>query len=94
MDLRIPYRNLSTAQEAYQLATTIITPEYIAKWKVKAVVDMDNANKKITASGKGFTLVLTFKEHAAEVNCDLSFLLKAFKGSILDAISDKLKKHI
>jgi carbon monoxide dehydrogenase subunit G len=94
MDLKIPYSNLSTADEAYKLAAKLITPEYIAKWKVKAEVVMDDKNKSITAKGKGFTLVLTFKEYAAEVKCDLSFMLKAFKGTILDAISTKLKKHI
>lgn len=94
MDLRIPYSNLSSDQEAYELAAKIITPEYISKWKVKAKVDMNDQKKCITATGKGFTLTLEFKENAAVVNCDLSFMLKAFKGSILDAISTKLKKHI
>ena len=94
MDLKVPYKNLSNADDAYRLACQLITPEYIQKWKVKADVTRNDDLRVITANGKGFTLTLTFKEDAAVVDCDLSFMLKAFKKTILEAISNKLEKNI
>lgn len=94
MDLKVPYNNLTNATDAYNLACDLITPDYIAKWKVKADVSKNDSGRTITAKGKGFTLDLKFKDDAAEVSCDLSFMLKAFKGTILEAIEAKLKKHI
>jgi hypothetical protein len=94
MDLKIPYNNLSNADDAYRLACELITPEYIEKWKVKAQVATDDTARAITATGKGFTLSLEFTQDEAIVACDLSFMLKAFKGTILEAIGSKLKKHI
>jgi len=94
MDLKVPYNNITNADEAFNTAKSLITADYIAKWKVKADVTLDDTRKCITAKGKGFTLNLTFNESEAEVDCDLSFMLKAFKGTILEAIESKLKKHI
>ena len=94
MVLKVPYNNITTADEAYGKAKELITPEYIAKWKVKADVSLNDATKCITAKGKGFTLELAFQDTQAEVKCDLSLMLRAFKGTILEAVESKLKKHI
>jgi len=94
MDLKVPYNKVSTRQEAYQEARTVITPEYIAKWKVKADISYDDANTSIMAKGKGFGLDLVFCDHEARVNCDLSLMLRPFKRTVLETIEGKLKKHI
>lgn len=94
MDLKVPYNNLTNAEEAYKKACSIITPEYIEKWKVKANISYDEASKTITATGKGFDLELIFSQECAEVKCNLSFLLKPFKKNVLSTIEDKLKRHI
>lgn len=94
MDLKVRYSKLSSREEAYKEACSIITPEYIEKWKVKADITYDESSSKIKAKGKGFALELAFKEEAAEVSCDLSFMLKPFKKTVLETIENKLKKHI
>ncbi|MEC7275717.1 MAG: hypothetical protein VXV96_05295 [Bdellovibrionota bacterium] len=93
-DLKVPYNKLSNKEDAYKEACALITPEYIEKWKIKADISYDEANTKLQAKGKGFTLDLVFTDTQAEVNCDLSFMLKPFKKSVLETIEGKLKRHI
>lgn len=94
MDLKVPYSKLSTKEEAYKEACSLITPEYIAKWKVKADISYDEANHKLKATGKGFTLELVFTDTDAQVKCDLSLMLKPFKKTVLETVEGKLKRHI
>lgn len=94
MDLKVPYSKLSTKEEAYKEACALITPEYISKWKVKADIAYDEANHKLKATGKGFTLELVFTDTDAQVKCDLSLMLKPFKKTVLDTIEGKLQRHI
>jgi hypothetical protein len=94
MDLKVSYYKVTTRHEAYQEARSVITPEYIAKWKVKADISYDDANTCIKAKGKGFSLELEFTEHEARVSCDLSLMLKPFKRTVLETIEGKLKRHI
>lgn len=94
MDLKVPYSKLSTKEEAYKEACSLITPEYIAKWKVKADIAYDEFNHKLKATGKGFTLELVFTDTDAQVKCDLSLMLKPFKKTVLETIEGKLQRHI
>jgi hypothetical protein len=94
MDLRVPYSKLGTKEDAYNEAKSIITPEYIAKWKVKADISYDEPNTKMKATGKGFTLELIFADNEAQVKCDLSLMLKPFKKTVLETVENKLKRHI
>ncbi len=94
MDLRVPYSNLTDREEAYKMACSLITPEYIAKWKIKADIAYDDGQYRLKATGKGFTLELVFKETEAQVKCDLSLMLRPFKKTVLDTIENKLKRHI
>ena len=93
-DLKVPYSKLASKEEAYKEACNLITPEYIAKWKIKADISYDEPNTRLKATGKGFTLELAFTETQAEVSCDLSFMLKPFKKSVLETIENKLKRHM
>lgn len=93
MDLKVAYNHTSNKEEAYQTAREQITPEYIAKWNMKADICYNEPNS-IIADGKGFTLTLKFTDSAVEVDCKLSFLLKAFKGKVLETVERKLQKHI
>lgn len=93
MDLKVPYSHTSTKEEAYKAACEQITPEYIAKWNMKADISYDE-NNAITAAGKGFTLKITFTDSEAQVKCDLSLMLRAFKGKVLETVENKLKKHV
>ena len=94
MDLKVPYSKVTSRQEAYQEARTVITPEYIAKWKVKADISYDDVGTTIKAKGKGFGLELVFAESEAQVKCDLSMMLRPFKKTVIETIEGKLKRHI
>lgn len=94
MELTVDYNNTNNKEEAYNVAKEVITPEYIAKWNVKAEVNFDDAKKYIEANGKGFTLSLSFSEDSCGVDCKLSLLLKPLKKTILDTVQRKLEKHI
>ncbi len=93
MDLKVSYNQTSNKAEAYQAARNQITPEYIAKWNMKADISY-NEPDSIVAEGKGFTLSLNFTDSAVEVTCKLSLMLKPFKGKVLDTVENKLKKHV
>ena len=94
MDLRVPYKQLTTAEEAYQEALKQITPEYINKWNIKADITCDEPKKSMTAKGKGFDLTLNFLASECQVELNLSFLLKPFKSNVLEQIQRKLEKHL
>lgn len=94
MDLKVPYQKVSGPKEAYNTACEIITPEYIAKWKINADVTKDEANNCLKATGKGFTLEIKFTDSEAQVKCDLSLMLRPFKKTVLEKVEDKLQRHI
>ena len=94
MDLAVPYDKMDSAESAFQAALKEITPEYVAKWKIKADISNDPGKKRITATGKGFELNITFTDSQAEVDISLSFLLKAAKGKVLSEVEKKLQRHM
>jgi hypothetical protein len=94
MDLKVNYNNVANKDEAYEEALKQITPEYIAKWKIKADISYDKDKGEIKAVGKGFKLGLSFSEDQCKVDLDLSFLLKPLRGTVLEAVESKLKKHL
>jgi hypothetical protein len=94
MDISVPYKQVENKEAAYQEALKQITPEYIAKWNIKAEVNCDEARHCMSAKGKGFDLKLEFKESECEVSLDLSFLLKPFRKNVLETIERKLIKHL
>ena len=93
MDLSIAYNKATSMTEAFDLAKEQITPEYVAKFKVKSEISYERDNGKMIATGKGFTLTLNFSESECEVSLKLSLLLKPLRGKILEAVERKLQKH-
>lgn len=94
MGVKIDYKQLANSDEAYKKVKELITPEYIAKFQVKADIAYDDAKKKVTAKGPGFTLELCFFDKHCDVDLDLSFLLKPLKGKILEKIEGQIKKNL
>ena len=94
MDLSVNYNKATSKAEAYELAKAQITPEYVAKFNVKADIAYNEAGHSMTATGKGFTLELQFKEDRCEVSIKLSLLLKALKKKVLGTIEKKLEKNV
>lgn len=93
-DLKIPYSNVTNSEEAFNLAKEVVTPEYVAKYNVKADVTFDEGSKTIAAKGKGFELSIFFADSEAEVSITLSLLLRPVKKTILDAVGRKLEKTV
>jgi hypothetical protein len=94
MALTVNYSKAGNKDEAFDLAKAQITPEYIEKFKVKAGVDYDKTAGKMIATGKGFTLTLSFGKSSVDAKLELSFFLKAFKGKILETLERKLTKNV
>jgi hypothetical protein len=92
MDLKIPYVKVDKGS-AYESAKKII-PEALEKFGVKADVNCTDPQCLISAKGTGFEAKIHFGDQAAEVNLDLSFLLKPMKGKILEALEKQIKKVI
>lgn len=94
MGMKIHYQSSSSAEEAYTKARKVITPEYIEKFQVKADLTYDDAGKKVTAKGSGFTLVLCFMQDHCDLDLDLSFLLRPLKGKIIEKLEGQIKKNL
>jgi hypothetical protein len=94
MSLKIDYKQITDADEAYAKVKTLITAEYVEKFQVKADVKHDDAKKIVTAKGAGFTLTLCFLPNHCDVDLDLSFLLKPLRGKILEKIEGQIRKNL
>lgn len=94
MALKINYQNMTNADDAFKKVKSIITPEYIEKFQVKADVSYDEVAKKVKAVGTGFTLELGFFPDHCNVDIDLSFLLRPLKSKILEKIEGQIKKNL
>ena len=85
---------MTNSDQAFVKAKTLITPEYIEKFQVKADIKYDEVAKKVIAKGTGFTLTLMFLEDHCDLDIDLSFLLKPLKGKIMEKIEAQIKKNL
>lgn len=94
MDKKIPYSKTQNKDEAYGAVKTAITPETIEKFKVSADLDYQDANKKITAKGKGFDLTIDFMEDSLGLDLSLSFMLKPFKSKIIEGLEKQLTRIV
>lgn len=93
MELRVPYSQISDKKQGYEQAKKLI-PDVISKFGVSAEIKNDDANTSLTAKGSGFEAKIEFKESEAIINLNLGFLLKPFKGKILDTIEKQIKKVV
>lgn len=93
MEVKVPYANITDKKKGYDEAKKLI-PQVIEKFGVKADVKNDDANHSFTAKGSGFEAKVQFTDTEAVVNVDLGFLLKPFKGKILETIEKQIKKVV
>ena len=94
MGLKIDYKTVNGPKEAYDKVKSLITPEYIQKFQVKADVTCDDTKKVVQASGSGFTLTLRFLESYCDVDLELSLILRALKSKILEKIEHQITKNL
>lgn len=93
MELKVPYAQITDKKQGFEQAKKLI-PEVIQKFGVNADVKTDDANTTLTAKGSGFDAKIEFRDTEAVVNVDLGFLLKPFKGKIMDTIEKQIKKVV
>lgn len=93
MELKVPYAQITDKKQGYDQAKKLI-PEVIQKFGVNADVKTDDANTTLSAKGSGFDAKIEFRDTEAVVNVDLGFLLKPFKGKIMDTIEKQIKKVV
>jgi hypothetical protein len=94
MDLSVTYKVATNQEEAFGLAKAQITPEYVEKFNVKTDISYDEGAGNMVATGKGFTLTLSFDDNKCDVTLKLSMLLRPLKKKILETIERKLNKHV
>ena len=94
MDKKINYQKTASKDEAYEAVKSAVTPETIEKFKVSADLSYIDAQKKITASGKGFDLRIDFMDDGVELDLSLSFMLKPFKSKILEGLEKQLVRIV
>jgi hypothetical protein len=93
MELKVPYAQITDKKQGYEKAKKLI-PEVIQKFGVSADVQNDDPSTTLKAKGSGFEAKIEFKETEAIVNVDLGFLLKPFKGKIMETIEKQIKKVV
>lgn len=93
MELKVPYAQITDKKQGYEEAKKLI-PEVIQKFGVTADMQNDDANSTVFAKGSGFSAKIQFTDTEAIVNVDLGFLLKPFKGKILETIEKQIKKVV
>lgn len=93
MEFKVPYSQITDKKQGYDKAKTLI-PEVISKFGVTAEVKNDDATTTLSAKGTGFEAKIEFRDQEAVVNVDLGFLLKPFKGKILETIEKQIKKVV
>lgn len=93
MEIKVPYSQITDKKQGYDQAKKLI-PEVIQKFGVAADVKNDDANTCMSAKGSGFEAKIEFKDTECVVSVDLEFLLKPFKGKILDTIEKQIKKVV
>lgn len=93
MELKVPYAQITDKKQGYEKAKQLI-PEVIQKFGVTADVKNDDAATTLKAKGSGFEAKIEFKDTEAVVSVDLGFLLKPFKGKILETIEKQIKKVV
>jgi hypothetical protein len=88
-DLSFDYQKVSSIDEAFESIKSFVTPENIAKFKVKAEIEYDRPGKKMVATGTGFSLTVTFTDSKVDVDLKLSFILRPLRSKVLSTIEEE-----
>ena len=94
MEVKIPYVSVTDANLAYQKVQKQLSSVGLIGLPLKSELSFDAANKKILVSGQGFSAEAFFLSDHVVVKMELSLMLRAFKGKIVKALEDQLKKFV
>ena len=89
-DLSFEYKKSENLEEAFKNVKCYVTPENIKKFKVNADISYELDNKKMVATGRGFTLNLHFDDSKVDLELKLSFLLKPLRKTILKQMQKEI----
>jgi len=90
----VAYSKAKNAEDAYKIVKTSITPATIEKFNVKANFDYYDDSLTMVAKGNGFDLRMIFEDKEVTVDLDLSFMLKPFKGKVMEGIKKMLGRVV
>ena len=93
-DLSFDYNKVTNIDEAFESIKSFVTPENIARFKVKAEINYDQAGNKMIAQGKGFTMTVTFTDSRVDVDLKLSLVLRPLRKKILATIEKEFAKLV
>ena len=94
MDLDVEYEKVGDVDEAWIAVKANITPELMARFKVKADITYKESSKEIVAKGKGFELSINLLDDKAIGKIKLSLLLRPLKSKIIQGIEKQLKRVV
>lgn len=94
MNLKVNYNSTKDKNDAYEMVEKAITPDYIHQWKVRAEISYKPDKHIIYAKGKGFELVLAFKDSHIDVDLNVSFILKPLGKKFLKSINEELMRVV
>jgi len=94
MDLKIPYKNFTDAQSAYQKVQGVLRSQGIEGLPLRPDFEFLDDQKIVRAKGKGFELKAQFTDKELVIDLQLGLLFKVFKESVLKKIETKLKNIV
>ncbi len=94
MSLKLDYKKAKSKEEAYKKIKKEITPKLLAKYNVDADIIYDDENCSIRAKGDSFSFDLDCYDDGIRGDLSLGFLLRPFKGKVLESLEKKLKRIV
>jgi hypothetical protein len=94
MDLKIPYKNLTDAQSAYQKVQGVLRSQGLEGLPIKPEFEFHDSERLVRAKGKGFDLKATFQDKELIIELNMGLLFRAFKDGVLKKIETKLKNIV
>lgn len=92
--MEIEFQHSQNSQEAYDKVKSMVTPELLEKYGVKADFEYQDDQKVIVGKGKGFDLKVQFTEKSLKLDLNLALLLRPFKSKVLASLERKISKVI
>ena len=90
--MQVAYQKTSNAQEAFQVVKESLNEDVIKRFNVKGDIKYNEENLSLNVKGKGFKVEMDFLDSYTEVNIELNFFLKPFKGKVMGQIKKLLLK--
>jgi hypothetical protein len=94
MGLKVQYNKVEDPKDAYNLVKKNLDPQEWQAFGIEASITCQDRQRLICAEGSGFKLQIKFQQNEADLDLELSLLLKAFKKKIMQMIEQRLGEII